>query len=146
MSLNSKASLVAQKVKILPAMQGTYIQSLGREDPLQKEMATHSSYSCLENTKDRGAWQATVHEVSESWTRLRDYHSLIQFSSLQLLSHVRLFETPWTAAHQASLSITNSWTLLIHVHRVGDAIQPSHPLLSPSPPAFNRSQHQGLFK
>ena len=32
-----------------------------------------------------------------------------------------------------------------HVHRVTDAIQPSHPLLSPSPPAFNLSQHQGLF-
>ena len=33
-----------------------------------------------------------------------------------------------------------------HVHRVNDAIQPFHPLLSPSPPAFNLSQHQGLFK
>ena len=33
-----------------------------------------------------------------------------------------------------------------HVHCVGDTIQPSHPLLSPSPPAFNLSQHQGLFK
>ena len=33
-----------------------------------------------------------------------------------------------------------------HVHRVGDIIQPSHPLLSPSPPAFNLSQHQGLFQ
>ena len=33
-----------------------------------------------------------------------------------------------------------------HVHRVSDTIQPSHPLLSPSPPAFNLSQHQGLFK
>ena len=33
-----------------------------------------------------------------------------------------------------------------HFHRVGDAIQPSHPLLSPSPPGFNLSQHQGLFK
>ena len=33
-----------------------------------------------------------------------------------------------------------------HVHWVGDAIQPSHPLLSPSPPALNISQHQGLFK
>ena len=33
-----------------------------------------------------------------------------------------------------------------HVHRVGDAIQPSHPLLSPSPPALNPSQHQGLFQ
>ena len=33
-----------------------------------------------------------------------------------------------------------------HVHRVGDAIQPSHPLSSPSPPALNLSQHQGLFR
>ena len=33
-----------------------------------------------------------------------------------------------------------------HVHGVGDAIQPSHPLPSPSPPALNLSQHQGLFK
>ena len=33
-----------------------------------------------------------------------------------------------------------------HVHRVGDAIQPSHPLLSPSPPAPNLSQHQVLFQ
>ena len=33
-----------------------------------------------------------------------------------------------------------------HVHRVSDAIQPSHPLSSPSPPAFNLSHHQGLFQ
>ena len=33
-----------------------------------------------------------------------------------------------------------------HVHRVSDAIQPSHPLLSPSPPALNLSQHQNLFQ
>ena len=37
---------------------------------------------------------------------------MIQYSSVQLLSHVRLFATPWTAAHQASLSIINSWSLL----------------------------------
>ena len=40
---NSKASLVVQIVKNLPARQGTQVQSLGREDPLKKEMATHSS-------------------------------------------------------------------------------------------------------
>ena len=39
-------------------------------------------------------------------------YSFIQFSSVQSLSHVRLFETPWTTAHQASLSITHSWSLL----------------------------------
>ena len=38
------------------------------------------------------------------------YHFLLQFSSVQSLSRVRLFETPWTAACQASLSITNSWS------------------------------------
>ena len=37
------ASLVAQKIKRLPAMQETWVQSLGQEDPLEKEMATHSS-------------------------------------------------------------------------------------------------------
>ena len=40
------------------------------------------------------------------------YAQLIQFSSVQLLSHVQLFVTPWIAAHQASLSITNSRSLL----------------------------------
>ena len=39
-------------------------------------------------------------------------HTRIQFSSIHLLSSVWLFATPWTAAHQASLSITNSWSLL----------------------------------
>ena len=45
---------------------------------------------------------------------LKDFYESpgIRFSSVQLLSHVRLFATPWTAAHQASLSITNSWSLL----------------------------------
>ena len=40
--------------------------------------------------------------------------------------------TPWAAAHQASLSITNLQSLLTHIHQVGDVIQPSHPLSSPS--------------
>ncbi|KAM9668441.1 protein Shroom2 isoform 2-T2 [Dama dama] len=60
---------------------------------------------------------------------------------------VQLFATPWTAAHQASLSITISRSFTqTHVHRVGDTIQPSHPLLPPSPPTFNLSQHEGLFR
>ena len=62
----------------------------------------------------------------------------------QLLSHVRLFVTPWAAACQASLHITNSRSLLKLVHRGGDVIQSSHSLSSPSPHAFNLSQHQGL--
>ena len=38
-----RASLVAQRLKYLPAVRETWVQSLGREDPLEKEMATHSS-------------------------------------------------------------------------------------------------------
>ena len=56
-------SLVAQIVKNLPAMQETRVWSWGQEDPLEKEVATYSNNSCLENSKGRGAWQATVHGV-----------------------------------------------------------------------------------
>ena len=48
---------------------------------------------------------------------------------------------PGFPVHQQHLEPTQT-----HVHRVGDAIQPSHPLSSPSPPAFNLSHHQGLYK
>ena len=68
----------------------------------------------------------------------------VEFSSVQSLSRVLLFATPWTTARQASLSITNSWSL---PKLMSIAIQPSHPLLmTPSPPAHNPSHHQGLFK
>ena len=68
-------------------------------------------------------------------------------SSVQSLSCVWLFVTPWTTACQASLSITNSRRPPKPiVHRVCDAIQSPHPLSSPFPPAFNLSQNQGLFK
>ena len=66
--LSFVASPMAQTIKSLPSMQETQVQSLGQEDPLEKEMATHSSYSCLENSMDRGAWWATVHGVTKSWT------------------------------------------------------------------------------
>ena len=68
-----------------------------------------------------------------------------QFSSAQSLSRVQLFATPWIAACQASLSITISWSSF-KLTSISDAIQPSHPLSSPSPPASNPSQHQGLFQ
>ena len=67
-----------------------------------------------------------------------------QFSSVQLLSGVRLFVTPWIAAHQASLFIPEFTQT--HIHWVSDTIQPSHPLSSPSPPAPSPSQHQSLFQ
>ena len=73
-------------------------------------------------------------------------HTSASISSVQSLSHIQLFVTSWVATCQASLYTTNSQNLLNHVPRVGDAIQPSHPLSSLSPPIFNLSHHQGLFK
>ena len=49
--------------------------------------------------------------------------------------------TPGFPVHHQLLELPQT-----HVHQVSDAIQPSHPLSSPSPPAFNLSQHQGLFQ
>ena len=72
--------------------------------------------------------------------------SSVQFSSVQPLSRVRLFATPWIAARRASHPSQTPGVYPTHAHRVGDAIQPSHPLSSPSPPAPNPSQHQGLFQ
>ena len=89
--------------------------------------------SWLENPRDGGAWWAAIYGVTWSRTRLKRLSSssrvsgrlwplqetlqdqqvsLAQFSSVQPLRHVGLFATPWTAACQASLSITNSRSLL----------------------------------
>ena len=64
------ASLVAQSVKNLPAIQETQVLSLGWEDPLEKEMATHSSILAWKSPMDRGAWQATLHGIAKSQTQL----------------------------------------------------------------------------
>ena len=55
---------MAQTVKNLPAMKEAQVQSLGWEDPLEEEMATHSSILAMENSMDKGAWRATVHRVA----------------------------------------------------------------------------------
>ena len=71
--------------------------------------------------------------------------SSVQFSSVaQLcltLCNPMSLSTPDLPVHHQLLEFTQN-----HVHRVGDAILPSHPLSSPSPPAPNPSQHQGLFQ
>ena len=69
----------------------------------------------------------------------------IQFSSVTQL-YLTLCDsmdcsTPGFPLHCKPLELAQT-----HVHQVGDAIQPPHPLLSPSPPALNLSQHQGLFQ
>ena len=72
------------------------------------------------------------------------FHS-VQFSSVAqscpTLCNPVNRSTPGLPVHHQLPEFTQT-----HVHRVGDAIQPSHPLSSPSPPAPNPSQHQGLFQ
>ena len=72
-------------------------------------------------------------------------HSLDQFSSVTELCPALCYPTdcsmPGLPVHHQFPEFTQT-----HVRWAGDAIQPSHPLSSPSPPAFNLSQHQGLFK
>ena len=73
------ASLVAQMVKSLPAVQETRVRPLGWEDPLEKEMATHSSILAWKNPMVRGAWQATVNGVTQSQTQLSDFTFFLSF-------------------------------------------------------------------
>ena len=66
---------VAQMVKSLPAMQETWVQSLGWEDPLKEGMATHSSTLAWKIPMDRGAWRAAIYGITESQTRLTQLSS-----------------------------------------------------------------------
>ena len=94
-----------------------------QEKPLQQGTTTKLACPVKKKSKLRDEYVPSIH-----WS---------DFSSVQSLSHVRLFVTPWTAARQASLSITNSWSLrkLMSI----ESVTPSnhlilyHPLLLPSP-------------
>ena len=76
---------------------------------------------------------------------LTTQHCSVQFNSVTqscpTLCNPMNHSTPGLPVHHQHPEFTQT-----HVHRVGDAIQPSHPLSSPSPPALNLSQHQGLFQ
>ena len=94
---------------------------------------------------DREAWQALVYGVTKSQTWLSTQQSNKLFSSVAqsclTLCNPMDCSTAGLPVHHQFLELTQT-----HVHWVSGAIQPSHPLSSPSPPTFNLSQHQGLFK
>ena len=102
---------------------------------------------------NRGAWWSPTHGITKSQLQLNtSKHTIllkVLFSSVHFSRSV-VFDSlqPHESQHarQASLSITNSRSSPRLIHRVSDAIQPSHLLSSPSPPAPNPSQHQGLFQ
>ena len=123
-SSHSRASLVAQMVKSLPSLQETQVQSLGWEDPLEKEMATLSSILAWRTPwkEELGRLQPMGSQrVGHDWaintlTVMRNpkpassncwllHWVAYSLSECKLLSQVRLFTTPWTVAHQAPLSM-----------------------------------------
>ena len=120
---------------------------------------THSMNTSLrkpwEIVKDRESWCAAVHGVGKSQIQLSNWLTKIALfkamvSSIQFSSVTQSRPTlcdpmnrsmPDLPVHHQLPEFTQT-----HAHRVSDAIQPSLPLLSPSPPAPNPSQHQGLFQ
>ena len=108
-----------------------------------------------EIVQNRRAWYASVHEVAKSLTQPNDwtvnptssdlFKYSVQFSSVaqSCLTLCNLMDgsTPGFPVHLQLPELIQTC-----VHRVSDAIQPFHPLSSPSPPALNLSQYQGLFK
>ena len=75
---------MAQTVIRLPAMQETWVQSLGWEDPLGEGNGNPFQDSCLENSMDGGAWWGIVHGVTKSWTI---YWTLIKYIICTYFSH-----------------------------------------------------------
>ena len=113
------------------------------------------NYSCMKPASIRLFYFAILNrrKIANHWVELvyctffsfktREIHSFFQFSSIAqsclTLCDPMDCSTTGFLVHLQLQELTQT-----HVHRVGDAIQPSHPLSSPSPPAFNFSQHQGL--
>ena len=126
--------------------QDIWVQFLGQEDPLVEGMATHSSILSwrIPRTEEPGGLQSMGSErVGHNWSDLACMHQSVSSfaqSCLTLCDPMNC-SMPGLPVHHKLPEFTQ-----VHAHRVGDAIQPSHPLSSSSPPAPNPSQHQGLFQ
>ena len=81
--------LVTQMVKNLPAEQEIWVKSLDWEE-LERSLGEGNGYplqySGLENSRDRVAWQAAVHEVAKSWTGLSDFHFTSSYVQRKIFS------------------------------------------------------------
>ena len=103
------SSLVTQTVKCLPTMWETWVRSLGQEDPLEKEMATHSSTL---------AWKVPWMEepgVAKSWMRLSDFtftFKLVVFSKIKMPNHFKVSVFPLLLKN---VNIAQVW-LYSHMH------------------------------
>ena len=120
--------------------------------PGTRASSSHQMEPCLERSMwlylllwKLGELQPTFFQREGGIKTLR--FSFLEDSSVQSLSHARLFATPWTVAHQASLFITNSWSLL-KLMSIESVMPSSHLILCHSLLLLfpNPSQHQGLFQ
>ena len=143
----ARAGLVAQRIKNLPAKQETQIWSLGQKDTLEKEMATYSNILAwkIPWTEEPSRLQSMGSQrAGHNWVT-NTLRFSVQFSSVTqsclTLGHPMDRSMPGLPVHHQLPELAQS-----RVHWVSDAIQQTHPLSSPSPPAFNLSQNQGLFK
>ena len=116
--------------------QETWVRSLGQEDALEKEMAIHSSISCLENSMNRGAWQAILHGLAKSQTWLRKHihmplHILIPCTSSHTNHTYRYCHIHTTFTHHTNMSSSMAGSfqytgLQINVSERGRWIHCSH--------------------
>ena len=102
-----------------------------------------------ETVKGREGWCVTVLGVAKSWIWLSDWTTVIIILLLMLFSYQAIFECSQPhGLHHNRLPVPHhpSEFAQVHVQLIGDAIQPSHPLLPFSPSAFNLSQHQDILQ
>ena len=130
-------------VKCLPTMLETWVQSLGWEDPLEKKWQSIPIFLPGKSHGQRNLvgyspWGRKESDTTE-WLYLLQIRSVAQ--SCPTLCDPMNRSMPGLPVHHQFPEFTQT-----HVHRVSDAIQPSHPLSSPPPPAPNPSQHQSLFQ
>ena len=131
------------EVGLFPADKETSFPVPFPAQPPFNQRGPTSSQSCIE-----GSWSPLC---STGWVVVLSSapHSLMPSVS-QLFSRSVVSDSlwPWLDCSTPGLPVHHQLPEFTptHVHWVGDAIQPSHPLSSPSPPAFNLSQHQGLFQ
>ena len=157
--LGEEASLVAQLVRNLPAMRETWVQSLGWEGILFLDKWTvYCSILAWSCTNERLSLSHISREVNQrdlkahfTWSgKMSTPIDCDRLSMYQLSSVAQLCSTLCDAINRSMPGLPVHHQLpestQTHVHRVSDAIQPSHPLSSPSPPALNLSQYQSLFK
>ena len=112
----SKCSLVAQRLKCLPPMRETWVWSLGREDPLEKEMATHSSNLAwrIPWTEEPGRLQSTgLQRVGHDWAT-SPHLNLLQSASLSTKYREYLPQMLWVFTLQLWI-LTNLSQIHLHV-------------------------------